>query len=88
MVTFIIIMFGYEDELQGEIKGIKTEIENLIQHQKTSIEEITEQLNNLTALQKTKLDLDDKVLVSKAIVELEVEINMRYIFIHELEALL
>jgi hypothetical protein len=65
-----------------------TEIENLIQHQKTSIEEITEQLNNLTALQKTKLDLDDKVLVSKAIVELSVELDMRGIFIHELETLL
>jgi len=67
---------------------MRTEVENLIQHQKTSIEEITEQLNNLTALQKTKLDLDDKVLVSKAIVELEVELNMRDIFKHELETLI
>jgi hypothetical protein len=67
---------------------MKEQIENLIQHQKNSIEEITEQLNNLTALQKTKLDLDDKVLVSKAIVELSVELDMRGIFIHELETLL
>jgi hemerythrin-like domain-containing protein len=67
---------------------MKEQIENLIQHQKTSIEEITEQLNNLTALQKTKLDLEDKVLISKAIVELEVELNMRGVFIHELETLL
>lgn len=66
---------------------MKEEIKKLIEQQKTYKEECFEQANELLKINREKLSDEEKSLLKDSVLLLEKEIELRLVFINELEKL-
>ena len=81
-------MFGYEDELQSEIKTMIEKIQHLIAFNQEARDEIWNMLNELSKLESKKMSKEDREAFICSKIELLKEYDLRGVFIYELETLL
>lgn len=66
---------------------MKEQIQKLIKHHRNCVHEARELLNELTAMNDTKLDLVEKDSLKETILRLDSEVHFRNSFVSQLEDL-